>query len=70
MADLVYTTRDGDVLDEICLARYGTTAVVERVLEANFGLADEGAVLDAGVRVVLPDLTVAEVTPTVVRLWD
>lgn len=64
-----YRTKDGDVLDAICLTHYGTTAPVEEVLDANRGLAALGPVLPAGVLIELPIL---ETTPEVpaVRLWD
>ena len=65
-------TRDGDVLDAICAAHYGTenlSASVTRVLEANQGLADKGAVYPAGVRIILPD-AVQQVTESPYNLWD
>ena len=50
-----YRTQAGDMLDEICWLYYGRThGTVERVLEANPGLADYGPVLPAGVLVTLP----------------
>ncbi|HBU6551948.1 TPA: tail protein X, partial [Citrobacter freundii] len=42
----IYQTRDGDVLDAICAVHYGTenlSGSVTQVLEANQGLADQGA---------------------------
>lgn len=70
-SDQFYVSKDGDVLDQIVFGRYGNTAAgqVEAVLEANPGLAALGAVLDAGVRIRLPDL--ADETPgETVKLWD
>ncbi|MEB0968369.1 tail protein X [Citrobacter braakii] len=68
----IWTTRDGDVLDAICASHYGTenlSASVTRVLEANQGLADKGAVYPAGVRIILPD-AVQQVSVSPYNLWD
>lgn len=65
-----YRTAQGDRLDRICQRHYGACrGVAEQVLEANPHLADRGAVLEAGLRIVLPDISVRKVTPQV-RLWD
>lgn len=65
-----YRTKDGDMVDAICHRHYGRTAgVVEAVLEANHGLADEGPVLSAGVAILLPDLPDPEPDEGV-SLWD
>ncbi|MFK4764554.1 tail protein X [Desulfobaculum sp. SPO524] len=65
-----YRTKDGDMVDAICHRHYGRTAgVVEAVLEANPGLADEGPVLAAGVAILLPDLPDPEPDEGV-SLWD
>lgn len=64
-----YVTRDGDMLDDICWQHYGNEAVVQQVLEANPGIADMGAVLPSGVRLVLPDVVLAK-TENVVSLWS
>lgn len=64
-----YLTKDGDMVDAICLAQYGRTDVLVQVLEANRGLADLGPQLPAGVSIRLPDVPEAE-AETVVRLWD
>lgn len=65
-----YRTKDGDMLDDICFKRYGTsTRTTEQVLEVNPRLADLGAVFAAGVEIYLPDLKPSlAVAP--VRLWD
>lgn len=68
----IWLTRDGDVLDAVCAMHYGTenlSASVTRVLEANQGLADKGAVYPAGVRIILPD-AVQQVTASPYNLWD
>jgi phage tail protein X len=67
---ITYVTKDGDVLDAICWKYYGsTTGVVEKVLEANRHLAELGAIFSAGVKIILPDLTLAEETESV-KLWS
>ena len=48
---IIYTTRDGDVLDQICQNYYGSTAkIVEQVLESNPHLSELDAVFEAGVK--------------------
>jgi phage protein D/phage tail protein X len=49
---VVYTTKEGDMLDWICWKHYGTTAVVETILVANPTLTDYK--LPAGTSVNLP----------------
>lgn len=61
----------GDTVDLIAWRVYGTqdARVVERLLDANPGLADLGATLPAGTRVTLPELeTQSELGGA--RLWD
>lgn len=69
-----YRTKNGDTVDAIAWAYYGRqdNRVVERVIEANLGLADYGPSLPAGVLVVLPELA-AETEQGEsggVKLWD
>ncbi|SOZ37705.1 tail protein X [Cupriavidus neocaledonicus] len=66
-----YLTRDGDTPDQIAWNYYGTRdgLVVERLLDANPGLADRGPLLPAGVTITLPDLP-TPATEQGVRLWD
>jgi len=67
---ITYVTKDGDVLDAICLQYYSsTTGVVEKVLEANRHLAELGAIFSAGVKITLPDLALA-IEPESVKLWS
>jgi phage tail protein X len=67
---ITYVTKDGDVLDAICWKYYGsTTGVVEKVLEANRHLAELGSIFEAGVKIVLPDLSQEEETESV-KLWS
>ncbi|MFL9997359.1 tail protein X [Paraburkholderia sediminicola] len=61
-------TSEGDVLDEICYAFYGSlVGVVEAVYEANPGLAAHPQPFAAGIIVTLPDLDVQRDEP--VQLW-
>lgn len=54
---MIYRTKQGDVLDAVVFKYYkGQTGALEQVLEANRGLAKYGAVLPAGLAIVLPDL--------------
>ncbi|MBJ9641580.1 tail protein X [Citrobacter sp. FDAARGOS_156] len=68
----IYQTRDGDVLDAICAVHYGTENIsdsVTQVLEANQGLAEQGAVYPSGLYITLPDL-VMPVAESPFSLWD
>ncbi|WP_368900347.1 tail protein X [Mixta calida] len=68
----IYQTSDGDVLDAICAAHYGTENLAQNVitvLEANRGLADYGAVYPAELFITLPDIEPV-VTSTENKLWD
>jgi len=65
-----YTTRDGDMVDEIAFSRFGRTAgVVELILEANPGLAARGPRLPAGLVICLP-LPVVPDRAQATRLWS
>ncbi len=67
----IYRTKDGDMLDAICLAHYGqVTHVEERVLKANPGLAKLGPVYSAGLLIELPALDLNPPKANIVRLWD
>ncbi len=68
---ILYTSKDGDILDAICFKYYGTTAnqIVEKVLAANRQLADLDATFVAGTRIVLPDLIPGEKSESV-KLWS
>ena len=67
----IYNTREGDTVDYIAWKFYGSTTnqVVEAVLAANRGLADQGAKLPAGLAITLPEIA-APATSQGVRLWD
>jgi len=66
-----YTTIAGDTVDLIAWRYYGALdgRQAEQLLAANPGLAELGAVLPAGVVILLPDLA-ATATTQGVRLWS
>lgn len=66
-----YITRDGDSLDAICYQHYGQEhGTTEVVLEHNQGVCSYGALLPAGITLMLPELN--KTTPEIeqVSLWD
>jgi phage tail protein X len=65
-----YRSKEGDTVDVIAWRYYGrqNDLIVERVLEANPGLADYGPTLPEGVRVALPEIDDEQSTESV-RLW-
>ena len=75
MADVIYTSQDGDTVDLVCYRHYGNTVgKVEAVLAANPGLAAMGPVLQKGIEFTLPGLTEPEEKVTInegtVKLWS
>ena len=67
MAKIIRTS-EGDVLDEICYAVYGSvTGMVEAVYEANPGLAAHEQPFAAGILITLPDVEIPRDEP--VQLW-
>ncbi|MCO7518764.1 MULTISPECIES: tail protein X [unclassified Pseudomonas] len=65
----ICTTSEGDLLDTLCQHYYGHLGgTLEALLAANQGLADEAQPFRAGVRIVLPELSVA--TSSSLQLWD
>ncbi|MBF0374307.1 MAG: tail protein X [Alphaproteobacteria bacterium] len=60
--------RQGDTVDLVAYRHYGDTAMVEKILAANPGLATFGPVLPIGTPVLLPPWRPA--TRPTVRLWD
>lgn len=68
-----YTCRDGDTLDRVMWLAYETQSddLLNGLLEANPGIADDGPVLSAGTVVIIPDADTTETaTTSEVRLWD
>jgi phage tail protein X len=67
-----YRTKEGDTVDLIAWTYYGRQdkRIVEQVLEANYGLADHGPELPAGLLVILPEIDAAQAGEGGVKLWD
>lgn len=66
---VLYRTKDGEMLDEICIAQYGLDrGYIEKVLDANPGLADQGPRFPAGLQIILPE--VQPPATKVTRLWE
>lgn len=67
----IYTTRQGELVDVICRRAYGDeSGYVEKVLDANPGLAGLGPILPIMTKVLLPDLPKAAPEKKIVSLWD
>jgi phage tail protein X len=66
---IIYTTKDGDVLDQICQNYYGKTSkIVEQVIEDNPHIVELEPVFEAGVKITLPDI-IQEKESETVKLW-
>jgi phage tail protein X len=69
-----YVTFDGDVVGLLCCRHYGHEwDTTEAVLSANLGLSSYGALLPAGVSVLLPVVNVdamAESRSNTINLYD
>ncbi len=65
---VTYTAKDGDLLDWIVWKHYGTTSVLEQVLQANPNLTNE--ILTASTIVRLPYIEGIKKTDTEIRLWS
>lgn len=68
-----HTTIEGDVLDYLCWKYYGSTSgrIVETVLEANMGLADNGPTMAAGIVIQFPDIQATASTDNrTYALWE
>ena len=67
---MIYTTVKGDVLDEIVYRYYGATmGYLAAVYEANRHLADLGDILDADIKITLPNVNRKEERKEI-SLWD
>ncbi len=67
---IIYTTKDGDILDQICQNYYGKTSkIVEQVIEANPHIVELEAVFEAGIKIILPDIIQKQESETV-KLWS
>ena len=65
---IAYIAKEGDLLDWIVWKHYGTTSVLEQVLQANPNLTNE--ILSAGTIVLLPYIEDIKKTNTEIRLWS
>ena len=67
---IIYTTKDGDVLDQICQNYYGKTSkIVEQVIEANPHIVELDAIFEVGIKITLPDI-IQEKESETVKLWS
>lgn len=68
---MIVTSIAGETVDLICRRHYGDeSGFAEAVYDANRGLAALGAILPAGVVIMLPEIVTAVQTDPVIRLWD
>jgi len=66
-----YVTRQNEMLDAICRRVYGDESrYVEKVLDANPGLAACSMPLPVGAEIVLPELARTNEAVPMVNLWD
>lgn len=63
-----HRTSDGDMVDAISRAHYGTEAHTAAIYDANPGLAARGPILPAGLLIVLPSVPRDPVEQPI-RLW-
>jgi phage tail protein X len=67
---IIYITKDGDVLDQICQNYYGKTSkIVEQVIEANPHIVELDTTFEAGIKITLPDIIQEKASETV-KLWS
>lgn len=62
-----YTTKEGELVDEIAYRHYQSRDHLQMVLNANPGLAKRGPVLPKGVEITLP--AAPEVQKKYITLW-
>ncbi len=65
---IIYTTKEGDVLDWIIWRHYGTISALEQVMKANPNITDEK--LSAGIEIKLPYIETVQKTDNEVKLWS
>lgn len=66
-----YVTRQNEMLDAICRRVYGDeSGYVEKVLDANPGLAGRAMPLPMGVEIALPAISSTSMGVLVVKLWE
>ena len=67
---ITYTTKDGDILDDICYIYYGhLTGTVEKVMQANYRLSQYEPILPAGIKIILPEIKTKS-SIDIVRMWE
>ncbi|AUR88225.1 tail protein X [Vibrio phage 1.111.B._10N.286.45.E6] len=64
---MIYKTKGGEMLDEICFAHYGTDKNFSIVLANNIGLEFQPFILPAGIEIKLPEIVEKETKG--VTLW-
>ena len=65
---IIYLTKDGDVLDQICQNYYGkTNKIVEQVIDVNSHIVELEPVFEAGIKITLPDIIQEKESETVKR---
>jgi phage tail protein X len=67
-----YKTREGDMLDAICVAHYKGVPLdqsTSAVLTANKGLAALGVIIPEDIVIELPEIIAIDVNPTI-QLWN
>lgn len=65
-----FITSIGQTVDSIAFNYYGhTNGTVEKILSANHGLAEHGAVLPHGLVIELPEIPQKQ-KETEIQLWD
>ncbi|MCZ4281713.1 tail protein X [Kiloniella laminariae] len=67
-------SQQNDSVDAICFRHYGGSSMVEKVLEANPGLAARGTILPIGLTLTLPAPDQAKgpdrAEKKTIKLWD
>lgn len=74
MAITTYTTKLWDRLSRIAIDYYGSidNRQVEKILDANPGLEEQGILLDPGLTITIPDIPVSSSQPRIlpqINLW-
>ena len=65
---IIYTTKENDMLDWIAWKHYGTTAVLEQIMEENPDAVEER--LPGGMKIRLPYIESVNITRDEIRLWN
>ncbi len=69
-SEIEIISQQNDNIDAICFRHYGTSSMVEAVLERNRGLADHGTVLPIGLTIILPPRGDEKAEKQTIKLWD